>query len=561
MGKKILLIREDITRKIFDNSLKLFAKIIWNIKNSVLFLRYIISHGKSYTYKNKYCALCNGELEENMSCIKIEPRWIEPSRPQSLQILFDLSELYGEITLNLKIKVTGQSTHVNMEDKCRRKKNGSLTNQNESASLDNLLCSNINQLNINLNVNMYGHSDRKSCEVSMSDYVKQYITMCGQSLSIISLFLLLIMYFSNKLLRNLPGKILICLSLSLLLSQIIFLISTYITKPYAYYYRLAENNTSCDNELAIENKFANIESLFKNIFSQKSYECYLMSLFSHYFHLSFFSWSNIMAYDLYKMFTILSASKNSKKTSKSILNDESDNKIIFIKYSLYGWLMPLIIVAGLFLSQFLWMRMAYSFKTCFISNPIDLLGFFVMPICILLFLNIYFLICSITSIRSVDKLSKKYLRKDYDSNKEHGEASSSLTDPQQTTSTTFNEISSKSKTRKIPKSDNNTGDKKRLVLFAKLFILTGMTWIIGLFSTFQKESFIWYIYIVLNSLQGLFLFVAYAFNRHTQRILRHSSLFEYLPSFLKVDESSNSHSSSSKSSRKTEFVQIKKINT
>ena len=60
--------------------------------------------------------------------------------------------------------------------------------------------------------------------------IKIYIIFFGNIISILSLTILLIVYLVLKNLRNLVGKILMSLSVSLLFAQVFFLISNYISK-------------------------------------------------------------------------------------------------------------------------------------------------------------------------------------------------------------------------------------------------------------------------------------------------------------------------------------------
>ena len=80
-----------------------------------------------------------------------------------------------------------------------------------------------------------------------------------------------------------------------------------------------------------------------------------------------------------------------------------------------------------------------------------------IPVALILIFNVFFLTRSIISIRNVDKMTSKFLKKDKDS------------------STTSGDISN----TKNKKLKSNTSEKNRLILFFKLFILTGMTWIFG----------------------------------------------------------------------------------
>lgn len=208
-----------------------------------------------------------------------------------------------------------------------------------------------------------------------------------------------------------------------------------------------------------------------------------------------------MGFDLYRIFSIL--------MSSSAFDDQELRDSRFKKYSIYGWIAPLIPVSILFCRQFLDLRLSYGFGQCFISEKIDLLHFFILPIAFILFSNLIFLIISIYSIIKVDKMTHQVMNK---------KSSEDNTDTELLkTKSKFN--LRKVFSKKIEKNEKCTKEKKRLSLFFKLFLLTGMTWILGLATSISSDSFIWYIYIILNSLQGLFVFASFAFNSQTRREL------------------------------------------
>jgi hypothetical protein len=166
----------------------------------------------------------------------------------------------------------------------------------------------------------------------------------------------------------------------------------------------------------------------------KIMDCYTMATLTHYFYLTFFTWTNTMAYDLYS--TLRRLDPNSHAPIK---HDESSDQRRFVRFSLYSWLMPALVVSALTAKQFLIdsHAMSYGYRACFVSTNIDLLIFFVLPVALLLAVNVYFLGACISMIRLVDKSTGKYLTRDGNS--------------------------------------SSTGDdnKRRLVLFIKLFCLTG----------------------------------------------------------------------------------------
>jgi uncharacterized membrane-anchored protein len=130
--------------------------------------------------------------------------------------------------------------------------------------------------------------------------------------------------------------------------------------------------------------------------------------------------------------------------------------------------------------------------------------------------------------------------------KKDEDPSSNLMSNQTTTTKTssYAILSKMTKKKSNAESNNSRNEKKRLILFGKLFVLTGMTWVFGLFSSFDKYSFVWYIYIVLNSLQGMFIFVAYAFTPQTKNNVTRSRVYKSLSTLLRKKPSTYEHQGS-----------------
>ena len=55
-----------------------------------------------------------------------------------------------------------------------------------------------------------------------------------------------------------------------------------------------------------------------------------------------------------------------------------------------------------------------------------------------------------------------------------------------------------------------SGPKSNFYLYARLSTLMGLTWITGVLAAVLDVEFVWYIFLVLNTLQGLFILVFFS---------------------------------------------------
>ena len=121
-----------------------------------------------------------------------------------------------------------------------------------------LLCVNFSR---NLTRTEQGYGDN---EIAKTPEYLYFLTSVGCIVSMVSLVLLLVTYILFAELRNLPGKIMINLAFSLLLYQSVFFAAA---------------------------KHDNQEI------------CLVVAVFLHFFVLSSFTWMNVMAYDVHRIFT------------------------------------------------------------------------------------------------------------------------------------------------------------------------------------------------------------------------------------------------------------------
>nr|QVK45884.1 G protein-coupled receptor [Proales similis] len=442
-------------------------------------------------YKNKHCAKCNGVDERYLSC-KVNPSSPSAIPIHSLKLLFDLSISETQVTIKIFTKDENR-TQVSLQSACNREQGSCLTEELENLADD---------------VCKIADTDNTTAFIRA---VKAYTTIIGQTISIASLAVLLSIYGANKALRNEPGKILMNLAGSLMLSQVSFMVATY----------LAEPTVSVLFQGRCENRFGSVGALLSRLADSAPLSgCFVGGLLTHYFYLSFFAWSHVTAFDLQRTLGAMRAGSGPGQSSRRLT-----------RYALFAWLAPALVVAALLLSQLSTRRLAYAYRHCFISHPVDHKLAFVLPVALVLLANSVLLALAIRSVRAVDALSRRFLSGEHSRRALLRSTGSSTQESSLTTEgAAATTPSARANQGRTPPADPSA-EKQRLVLFLKLFLLTGMTWMLGLLSSLTDSSLVWIVYILLNSLQGLFILLSFALSPQTQQHIRNSSVFSRI-SFL-----------------------------
>ena len=188
--------------------------------------------------------------------------------------------------------------------------------------------------------------------------------------------------------------------------------------------------------------------------------CYVVSVWIHWSFLTAFSWMTAIAVDITRMLTATMKLKRIDHNFKTLL-----------VYSIIAWGIPTILVAftvGMDYTRISWYwRPHYGETVCWISSRYALLAYFVAPVAAAIAINIFLFI---TSSILLFKL----------------QAGSASTD--------------------------NRGLKDRLILHVKLLILMGLTWLFGFLAAPLRSNALWYIFIVLNASQGVYLLLIYIFS-------------------------------------------------
>ena len=195
-------------------------------------------------------------------------------------------------------------------------------------------------------VEKISRSDRSNTLIQ----VDNIFHMSTNGISMLSLLATIFIYVKTSL-HKLPGKCLLCLSLSLLVAQSMLLVAP-----------VAEDSVIW---------------------------CKVASFVMHYSFMTSFTWMNVMAFDVYYSFT------------KHFQQASARGMEWFLKYSIYAWLAPLaIVVAAFFIDEFSsWKyRPKYADPICWINDSTGLLIFFLAPLALILVTNMFFFSLSFKNI-------------------------------------------------------------------------------------------------------------------------------------------------------------------
>ncbi|ESP05107.1 hypothetical protein LOTGIDRAFT_75362, partial [Lottia gigantea] len=61
-------------------------------------------------------------------------------------------------------------------------------------------------------------------------------------------------------------------------------------------------------------------------------------------------------------------------------------------------------------------------------------------------------------------------------------------------------------------------DRERCVMYIKLSSVMGFSWIFGFVASFSNVEALWYVYIILNGLQGVFIFFSFGMTSRTRKM-------------------------------------------
>lgn len=62
--------------------------------------------------------------------------------------------------------------------------------------------------------------------------------------------------------------------------------------------------------------------------------------------------------------------------------------------------------------------------------------------------------------------------------------------------------------------------KRRYLMYFRLSVIMGTTWIVGIVATVANVDWLWYIFVLLNTLQGFFIFIAFTCSKKVKKFFR-----------------------------------------
>lgn len=210
--------------------------------------------------------------------------------------------------------------------------------------------------------------------------------------------------------------------------------------------------------------------------------CIGIALSTFYFFLSAFWWTSVLAWDVWRTIRLatvqLRCSSSGQQWGK------------FVCYSLYAWSGPSLIVAAAVVVEFLdmpafnWIpkeyRPDFGRNVCWFGHRKAVLIYFASPLAAILSVNLLLFISSAYMIRST--------------------------------------------TAKSPTSSNQTHSRNQLGLYIRLALIMGLSWLAGLIAGAADFTPLWYVFVALCSLQGVFILLAYTCNPKVTRSIRNRIL-------------------------------------
>lgn len=439
-------------------------------------------------YRNPHCALCNNIPLQNLGCSKISQREFLPNyfNPTAFSILFDLtgkSEAVGKVKPCSEGQLYDPFFKICRDVLCPKPDSGKTCIAEKEEYYSPILPSYDNEDEPNWNTSLaflscpkfllapedYEFKDENNKTIFIETYEKyftenefklnedQSVEICVGSL--------------GQRLINKFGQYMGYITAVGLGVSIVFLVLhllAFLVVPDLQ--NLSGKNLA---SLCIALLLANISFMSGQRIETGTRSCAASGIITYYGYLASFFWMLTMAFDIWRTLKIatfelrVSSGKQWKK---------------FIIYSIWSWTAPLILMIAAVVTDLspsgsvnIYVRPFFGVHSCWFGHRQALLIFFAAPFAVIMIANIGFFASSAHMIFS-------------------------------TTSTT-----------RYTASGSTQRDFR---LYIRLALVMGLTWLTGLFGGYLDIDALWYSFIALNTLQGLFIFLAFTCNDKVIRTIK-----------------------------------------
>ncbi|XP_021919974.1 probable G-protein coupled receptor Mth-like 1 [Zootermopsis nevadensis] len=198
--------------------------------------------------------------------------------------------------------------------------------------------------------------------------------------------------------------------------------------------------------------------------------CVSIAVIIHYSLLASFFWMLTIAYDINRVLRV---------ATTKLLVSTGRHWHRFGVYCLWSWIVPAVIVGVALAAEFSsdgvleYVRPGYGVSECWFDSGRALLTFIVGPLSVVMILNAVLFFWSACIIY-----------------------------------TSTSELKNTSRTH------------RDFRLYCRLALIMGLTWIVGLVAAFVDNIVVWYAFVILNTLQGLFIFLAFTCTQKVWQELR-----------------------------------------
>ena len=242
--------------------------------------------------------------------------------------------------------------------------------------------------------------------------------------------------------------------------SIAFLVFTFIT--YTLFPSMRTVPGICIMNLCVSLSLAQLLFQLSPLFTNLNVVCSVMAAIQHYMWLVSFLWMNVLAYVTFKTFSEM-----------KVIQSQSASK--GRRYMIYSWILPLVFVLlCVLVDNFTTFDFSYGSSThCWLYGKYGLIYLFAVPLAVIICANLIMFSRTLVAIkRTMDQTKMAKEGKD---------------------------------------------DQKQFGIYVKLSSVMGFTWVFGFLANLTVFTAFWYVFIVLNTLQGVFIGISFVFNRRVMR--------------------------------------------